>query len=114
MINARIISSYARWTARIISALIMLLFLVFLIGEGAPKHLTTREMEMFGALGIMILGLILAFKWELPGCGITIIGYAAFSLLNGNTMANTPFIAFPIAAILHLIARILNGKRRAM
>ncbi len=55
----------ARWTARIIGTLLLLLIAIFAIGEGMPNPfiLSPREILLFAAPATMLVGLIVAFRW---------------------------------------------------
>jgi len=99
-------SKILRWTARVLGTLLILLFLVFLIGEGAPKPsmLTIYEKLMFAALGAMLLGLIVAWRWAVIGGLLALSGYLLCGLLAGPRLLISPFVAGGVAGCLHLLA----------
>jgi hypothetical protein len=103
---AALTSKILRWTARVLGTLVLLLFLVFLIGEGAPKPsiLTAHEKLMFAALGVMLLGLIVAWRWAGIGGLLALLGYLLFGLLAGPRVIISPFLAGGVAGCLHLLA----------
>lgn len=95
-----------RWAARILGTLLVLLILVFLIGEGTPRPsiLTAREKVMFLALGVMLTGLVLAWKWAGIGGLLALAGYLVFGGLGGPRTLLSPFMAGGVAGCLHLLA----------
>ena len=65
-----------RWTARVFGTMILLFFSFFAIGEGVPGINTSHEpvaqatrVETVG-LWLMMLGLVIGWKWGRPGCDI--------------------------------------------
>ena len=72
----------ATWTARIVGSLILLLILAFAIGEGVPNplHGLVRRNPLTFALVTMMVGLVLAWKWEGIG-GLLILGGLAFVVI---------------------------------
>lgn len=106
------IGMWLRWSARIISALTILLFLVFGIGEGIgswpAKGLTREEAALMLATGVMIAGVAIAFWRELTGAGIAVVGYALFTAVDGDFNLDNPFIAFPVIAILYGLSWMLR------
>jgi len=95
-----------RWTARILGTLFVLLILVFAIGEGLPKPsiLRSRDKLMFLALGLMLIGLVLAWKWAGVGGLLTLAGYLAFHAIGGRRTMLSPFKVAGVAGCLHLLA----------
>ncbi|MGD0694078.1 MAG: hypothetical protein ABSB82_04425 [Terriglobia bacterium] len=94
-----------RWTARILGTLLVLLFLVFLVGEGPPRPstLTTPEKLMFVGTGIMLLGLILAWRWPGLGGAMALLGYLFFGTVAGvRSAVMSPFAVGGVSGMLHL------------
>jgi uncharacterized membrane protein YdbT with pleckstrin-like domain len=76
-----------RIIARILDSILLLLIIMFFIGEGSPdiKQLTTIELILLAAVLAMILGEIIAWKWEGAG-GVCILGgVTLFILTNALT-----------------------------
>jgi len=74
-----------RWIARIWSLFSLALFLLFFIGESWGQPLQFTPEELLGLLffpGGVVLGMILAWKWELWGGLITVASLLAFYLLE--------------------------------
>ena len=87
------ILTVARWTARVIGTLLLLLIAVFAIGEGMPNPLTlnSRENLLSVALLTMIVGQIAAFKWEGIGGLLILSGFVFFSVVNHRISINIVF-----------------------
>jgi hypothetical protein len=101
-----LIPKILRWTARILGTLFVLLILVFAVGEGAPNpsRLTPRDKLMFLALGVMLMGLVLAWKWAGIGGLLALAGYLLFHAIGGLRTMMSPFLIAGVAACLHLLA----------
>jgi len=122
--NAPSTARALQWTARILGALVVLLFLVFLIGEGPPQPslLIPIEKLTFAAVFLLLLGLVLAWRWPALGGCLSLTGYLLNGMLGGVRMlAAPPFAVGGLAAILHLACwwisnrsewRVHGGPRR--
>jgi asparagine N-glycosylation enzyme membrane subunit Stt3 len=103
------------WTARILGTLLVMLFLVFAIGEGLPRpsNLTRREMLMFAATGVMLLGLMVAWRWAAVGGTLALAGYLFLAILSGvRSVTMSPFAAGGVSGILHVAGWWLSGPRQ--
>lgn len=100
---------YIRWTARIAGTALVAFFLFFVVahifsgGEDNLKlnGLTAREMLLFAAMIIQLVGLIAAWPWEGVGALITLIGYLAFSIIDKDFWNPPIFPLFPAVAVLY-------------
>ena len=103
-INDLPILTVVRWTARIIGTLLLLLMAVFAIGEGVPNPsiLSPREILLFAALAMMILGQIVAFRWEGIGGILILSGFAFFSIVNHRISLNVVFGPWLLTGLLYL------------
>jgi hypothetical protein len=101
-----LIAKILRWAARILGTLFVLLILVFLVGEGPPKPsmLGARDRLMFLALGIMMAGLVLAWRWAGIGGLLALTGYLLFVAIGKPRTMVSPFLAAGIAGFLHMLA----------
>ena len=99
------IATILRWTARILGTLFVSLILVFAVGEGVPhpSMLTARDKLMFLALGVMLTGLVLAWKWAGIGGLLALVGYLLFCGMGGRRTILSPFMAGGVAGCLHLL-----------
>jgi hypothetical protein len=95
-----------RRTARILGILLILLTLTFIIveimTEGNPNSEPIPIVMIMS--GVFILGgLGLAWKWELVGALISLVGFVGVGILNSDAMAMPMMYLFSIIAILFLI-----------
>jgi hypothetical protein len=109
MKKIRIIGSCFRWTARVAGGLTVLIFLAFIIGEGAPSYLSAADLPaaeiiMFIGLAAALIGLLISWRWKLTGCLLALAGYAVFSICDKKINLASPFSIFPIIAALYAIA----------
>ena len=97
------------WLTRVLSALIIvgsiLLFIGYKVfpepGEGNP--ITTKEIIGFCFVAIGFIGLILAWKWEIPGAIISLIAYAGLAVIYPMLLVPSPMYLWPGTAILFVV-----------
>lgn len=103
-----------RWTARIVSGLLLGLFLAFGVGEAfsdpIAHSISSEEVVAALFLGLMLLGTITAY-WRIPaGSLLLLAGYGGFAFCDGDMNLDNPFIVFPLIALLYGLAWILELK----
>ncbi len=91
-----------RWIARISGAGLVLLIGTFVFAEGVPDvtKFSTTESILMGALVMMCLGLLLAYKFEAVGGLMLLAGYTTFVV--GNSRINWFLTIFPLIGCLYL------------
>lgn len=96
-----------RWAARILSALILLFWGLFIVAGffgdegGASRPLNASDYVGLIAMGAWLVGLAVAWRWEFAG-GITVlVGFLVAAVANPNVLA-LPFLIIPITAALFL------------
>lgn len=105
-----------RWSARLLSLLIIGALLLFVFGEGLDLlRLTRREMLLFACFPAgMIAGFLLAWRW--PGVGglLSVLSIAAFYgihlALDGKLPRGPAFLVFSTPAILFLVESLLHRR----
>jgi len=104
--------SIIRWIARVTGAALLLIIAAFAIGEGFPNPaaLPLNEFLMFVVLTFMEIGVVIAFKWELPGGLMIITGYLVFAFIEKKLLAGPVFPVFFIVGILFLLCWWLEKK----
>lgn len=106
----------ARWSARVLSGLIVLFFGFFLVAhlvgdQGRPSRpLVWNDYVILVTLVLSLIGLLLAWKWELAGAAITLISIAVCAAVNWKVLV-FPGALIPLAALLYLLSWWLNGSR---
>jgi hypothetical protein len=93
-----------RWTALIFGTLMVLFFLAFFFGEGPPhlSNLTAADKLQFAALGVLLLGLILAWKWEGAGGLLALAGFVTFVAINSSHLKLSLFDVPGAIAVIHI------------
>lgn len=97
------------WSTRVLSTIIIVGSLLFYLaytlfpepGEGNP--LTTKEIMGFCFVVIGFIGLLLAWKWEIPGAIISLIAYAALAVINPMILVPSPMYLWPVTAVLFIV-----------
>lgn len=103
------LSTVCRWSARVLSALILLFWGFFivahLIGDAgaATRPLNFRDYLSLALVGGALSGLALAWKWELTGALIT-LGSIALGVLMSWKILATPYAVMPVTACLFLLS----------
>jgi hypothetical protein len=109
----------ARWTARLLSLAVIGVILAFMIGEGFnPLHFGARDLALcaFFPLGLVV-GLALAWRWELAGGLIAVLSilgfYALHLILSGGFPRGWAFPTLAVPGLLFLFTRLLVTSRTA-
>ena len=104
-----------RWSARVISGLIVLFFGFFLVAHligqqgQASRPLVWSDYAILATLVVSLLGLLLAWKWEFAGAAIALIAILACATMNWRVLI-FPGSLIPVSSILFLISWL---RRRA-
>lgn len=91
-----------RWMARIWGLASILLVLAFLFGEGlSPTQITPMEWMqlLLFPFGVMV-GLLLAWRWEGLGGGLALVSFVAFYLVHymvSGTLPGGPYFGLVAA-----------------
>ncbi len=106
-----------RWIARIWSLFSLAMFLLFSVGESLGQPLQFTPQELLGLLFFPVgvaLGMVLAWKWELPGGLITAGSLLAFYLLEFIIDRDFPsgiwFLLFAAPGFLFLLTWYLSSR----
>jgi ribose/xylose/arabinose/galactoside ABC-type transport system permease subunit len=97
---------WIRWTVQILSLLFVAFYLYIFIGEALegrsrPNNppMATRAVVELTIVGVSLLGLLLAWKWELAGGTVALAAFVLACLINHRLLV---FYPVAIAAILFL------------
>jgi hypothetical protein len=112
--NAKLI----RWIARLLSVGLAALFVALVVGEGAPPLWPLSVyMLLFALLTICHAGLLIAWRWELAGALMALLGMAGFYVVD---FANSKFERIPggwvcpllfVTTLLYLAAAMSRGTQ---
>ena len=98
-----------RWSARILSGLIVLFFGVFLVAhligdQGRPtRALAWGDYLILTTLVVALVGLLLAWKWEFAGAALTLVAILVCAVVNWRILVS-PGALIPISSVLYLIS----------
>jgi hypothetical protein len=115
--NLPSLATAARWSARILSTLIFLFWTFFLaasfIGDAARSShpLALADYLILSTLITALVGLALAWKWELTGAAITLLAVLACAAVNWKVLV-FPGTLIPMAAVLYLLSWWWRRSRR--
>jgi hypothetical protein len=102
-------ASMTRWAARVLSAAILLFWGYFLVAElsgdagRGDRPLVISDYVILATLIVSLVGLAVAWKWELAGATITLGALAICAAVNWRVLV-FPGTLLPIAALLFLFS----------
>jgi hypothetical protein len=110
------ILSFLKWTARILSIILISIILLFAFGENENPPTANEILGLiFFPLGIMI-GFVISFRKTTAGAFISIFSLLLFYLWHYISRGELPdgiaFIAFCLPAVLFLVFSFLDSKWR--
>ncbi len=110
-----ILINVMRWIARILAAFMILITIVLFLGEEVfDKSPGTGEpipVIMIILTILMLGGLGLAFKWELPGGIISLIGFTGILISNTSSASMPMFYLYALPAVLFLLCGLKKETR---
>lgn len=99
-----------RWTLRILSGIFVLFTLFMFLGETLfqngslnPKPLSLHDVIQLSMMGIILVGLVLAWKWELWGGIFALAAYIVLAFINPRTLQPSLLLLYPVSAILFIV-----------
>ncbi len=96
-----------RWILRILSGVIILFSLIMFIGENSGD-LSTNAILQLSISGIGLIGLGLAWKWELTGGIISLVAYLVLTIINPRVLDFSLVYFWPAIAILFIVLWAIN------
>ena len=95
-----------RWTLRVLSGIFILFFLFMFIGESldseSSEPMSANSILQLSVMGIGLIGLGLAWKWELTGGIIALAAYVGLAIINPDTLHFSLLLLYPATAILFM------------
>ncbi|HEX5082599.1 MAG TPA: hypothetical protein VFY40_11175 [Blastocatellia bacterium] len=104
-----------RWSARILSALILLFWGFFIVAhlvddEGRSSHsLTPSDYISLTAMLVSLAGLGVAWKWERIGAAVTLVAVSIGAIANWRSLY-FPMSLIPLTACLFLLSGWIGGR----
>jgi uncharacterized membrane protein (GlpM family) len=115
--NPGLSAQAARWSARILSGLILLFWGFFLAShllgdEGRPSRpLNAADYAIVASLVAALAGLAASWRWELAGAVTTLLAIVVCAALNWKVLV-FPGTLIPVTAVLFLTAWWISHRRR--
>jgi hypothetical protein len=80
MNTTRVLAAACRWIARILGTLLVLIIVLFAVGEGMPNPFTQPMTVQVGflAMALLMIGILGAWRWELAGGTLSLVGWGLF------------------------------------
>ncbi|WP_424498065.1 DUF7670 domain-containing protein [Robiginitalea sp.] len=105
-----------RWAVRGLSGLLILFSLFMFIGETFfppeslnPEPLSANSIVQLSLFGIVLLGLGLAWKWELTGGLIALSAFIVLVTVNPNALQFSLLLLYPGTAILFMLLWVISS-----
>ena len=107
-----------RWTARVLTCLIVLFYGFFLVAhvvgdaDRSSRPLNWSDYVILTTLIVSLVGLLLAWKWERAGATITLIAIILCALANWKVLI-FPGTLIPLTALLYSLSWWLRRRSPA-
>jgi hypothetical protein len=112
MNTPRLLPAVCRWTARIIGTLLVLLSVAIAIGEGMPNPLTLPAWAqiIFLALALIMVGILIAWRWEFAGGVLSLAGFCLGIVPLNNSPRGLTWFYFALAlpGVLYVTSALLR------
>ena len=96
-----------RWILRGLSGLIIVFSLFMFIGESldspSSEPRSANSILQLSITGIGLIGLGLAWKWELTGGIIALAAFVGLAIINPSTLQPSLLLLYPFTAILFIV-----------
>jgi hypothetical protein len=100
-----------RWTALALSALFIVMSLIFFVGEGVlagrrpnPQPISNNAILQLSISGVCLLGLALAWWWKLIGGATALAAFIILGIVNPEVLVTPPLLIVPLTALLFLVS----------
>jgi hypothetical protein len=107
-----------RWAARITSLFLLGLVAVFMIGNGGPPNPVNQPASVqleFGAIALILFGLVLGWLREALGGLLILLGLLAFDVVEvivNGVPARGAFPLFVVPGVLFLLSALIQRRDR--
>ena len=111
--NAKLLATIFRWIARVIGIVLIGFTFLIAIGEGMPNLFTQPWVVQIGflALALLLLGILLAWRWELPGGIMSLAGWVLFIVAERINCRHSIFlILLCVPSLLFLGSSLLHRR----
>lgn len=108
------------WLTRVFSGLIILFSLLMFIGETffgekSGEPMSTNAILQLSVAGIGLIGLGIAWKWELTGGIVSLVAFVVLAIVNPTVFKFPLMLVWPLTAILFIVlwAKSRNANSRS-
>jgi hypothetical protein len=112
MNTLKLLASMCRWTARVVGTLFVLSIVSIAVGERMPNPFTQPmwDQVIFLALALIMIGILIGWRWELPGGVISLSGFLlGIAPLNNSPRGLTGFyLALAIPGSLYVASSLVR------
>jgi hypothetical protein len=104
-----------RWVLRGLSGIIILFSLLMFIGEtwfgeNPGEPMSSNAILQLSVAGIGLIGLGLAWKWELIGGIIASTAFVALAIINPSVLETSLLFIWPLTAVLFIVLWAISRK----
>lgn len=114
-IPTKLLAAVCGWAARISGALLVVFIVLLAIGEGMPNPFTQPLRIELGFLGLALLmiGILIGWRWELLGGVMSLIGWCVFFTSVIFPSRNRIWVEFGLAlpGLLYVTSALFRHKR---
>jgi hypothetical protein len=114
------LSRIVHWSARLTSLLLFGLVAFFVVGHGGLPDITSQPTPVqleFAAMGLMLLGFVIGWVFEVLGGLLVLLGLVMFNIVeltfNGR-LAGQAIPLFAVPGVLFLLSALLQRKVKRM
>lgn len=104
-------ASICKWSGRVLGTLLVIIVIAIAIGEGIPNPFTQPPLVQYGffAFGLILLGILAGWKWEVAGGLVSLMGWFLFLPLTlGSQSGIQPFfITLALPGTLYLASKLI-------
>jgi hypothetical protein len=110
-LKGRVPIKIIRWTARALSALIIIFHAMSFLGDMPMANLSAGDRLKMTMWGLVLLGMVSAWKWEGAG-GLLIVGVSLVQCsMNPDLLRAWPFWVAPVTGGLFLLCRVAERQK---
>ncbi len=100
-----------RWIARVLSAMVILFFVASLLGDRPVATLTFLDWVKLGLWLVIMIGFLVAWRWEVAGGLIVIAAFLVMVILNPTILTMWAMWVSPVTAVLFILCGLYSKKR---
>lgn len=114
--KSKLLAAVCRWTARIVGALLVVTVVCIAIGERMPNPFAQPAMAQVGflALAMIVIGILVGWRWELAGGILSLAGWCLFLDPVKNSQRGLTWFILTLAlpGVLYVISALLRRHNK--